>query len=485
MIKTLSGVLILLSMTTQLSALSLSEALQETLENQWEIKISEEEIEEQRGLLLEAKGAFDPVLNLSTTRQAATPFKNTFSLGLEKQFRYGTRIGAGLAYRNQSSGSEKTPLRLDQNSVIYVGLVQPLLKNFIVNPYEATEKALHFTLEASKWAHIHQIATQTYLTLQNYWEAVANNNAVEIFEHSKKELEDLLAKSKELISLNKLAPSELNQPLAQLSEETIKLLDAKQKKIDALHRLYYTMGSDVLRIKGPLTDYPPLSNHQEIAPEDTQKLLEKAVKKRGDILASALILKNREILESSARNQVLPELDFQVGINASSPSPGLGSSVLLQSTDILSSNPNWSTSLSLRIPLFNESAKGLYKIARSKVYAQQLSHESLVQSLLHELSANLQDHPYLLAQLQETEKSVANFTALYQSELEKLKLGLSTIFKVVTFQQQLIGVRLQKNFARAAYMQHLGTIRYLSGNLIEKRTEGEFIIHNPNRPPQP
>jgi outer membrane protein TolC len=220
----------------------------------------------------------------------------------------------------------------------------------------------------------------------------------------------------------------------------------------------------------------------EIKPVDLNQSLAIAMQNRPELKSLKIDLDSQNFNLSVARNQLLPNLSF----NASYTSPGLSGDRVLY----LDNNPlsgivvgtipggysdaiknamkflyrNWNINLTLDIPLSNILSRASLAQAQVSLKSSELQLKNNEQQIYLEIKSAVRDLETNAKRVQALKIATDLADQNLKAEQEKLRVGLSTPYQVLQFQEQLTRAKTSElqatinlNTARAKLDQVLGT----------------------------
>jgi outer membrane protein len=318
-----------------------------------------------------------------------------------------------------------------------------------------------------------QIIASTSAVQQTYWDLVFRRQDLLVRQQQLALTERLLAQVRRQVEVGTLAPIEVVQAetdIARVKEQIIAAENAERDTEDRLKRLmqFSLTGEfadvELLPTDAPTYTAPVLNQEAEIA---------QALAQRHDLTQAKLALENQHITLIFNKNQALPTLDLQGSLRFNGIDDEL--------TGFQQFDPGrrrWEVGLVFRHPLANRAAKSRIEQSRLAIRQQLLRIQDLEERIMEEVRAAVRS---ILASSQLVQASrAARRLAEKQLEAEekKLRVGLSTVFFVLQFQQDLADERSTEIRALTAFLQALIRLEEAKNTLLQSYS----IIVSPQGP---
>jgi len=204
---------------------------------------------------------------------------------------------------------------------------------------------------------------------------------------------------------------------------------------------------------------------------ETYDLLESsltAIARRPDYRMAVKQVELSGILVSFRKNQLFPSLDLvgsygRLGFNEA----GMFSDTTRQLRD--EDNPRYEFGFQLRVPLFSQTERKQYRLAKNQAEQDVLSlrarHYELLKGLDNSIDNANSGYQRAVARRQAREYAEQALDA----EQKKLEQGTSTSFQVLQFQRDLTSARSAEITAQADYQKALTEFYYTEGTLLDRR----------------
>jgi outer membrane protein TolC len=483
-----------LSATERVLELSLEQAIQLALQNNLDIErgrldplVAHTQVEQERAVFDPSAGLtaslsqtktlpqtatleFDPQTGAVIGRSIIRPFSK--DVAVVPSFKQQIVTGGNYELRfinlwNKAAPEFSGPTRRIANpryeGRLQLTFTQPLLRNFGIEVNTALIRQAQNTEEIARQQLLQTILDAVFAVQQGYWELVFRIEDLGVKREAQQLAENFLAENKLRVELGTLAPVELVQSETQVKQREGDVITAEAAVREAEDVLKETLNIPerlgTWRIRIQPTDTPPFV---PIADTSIEEKVEFALQHRPDVVQAQLTVASQEIARNVARNQRLPQVDLGGTASVSGFSGDFGSAT----TEIGNADGyNWNFSLTFSYPLGNRAANN----------ALQQQNLLLKQALIDQRKVQLTVSRQIfqtVRNLETASKSVevrraATVLARTQleAEQEKFRLGLSTSFNVLQFQNQLTSARSDEIRALSDYNQALGRLDQVTGKL--------------------
>ena len=463
--------------------IGLPDVVSYTLFNQWDIKISIEEVRRQKGLLQTATGAFDYIfggIERMTWKQNVQliPFKtnrsgylNANELSLDHMARIGTKYSFKAEVDRELNPADlfNTPPYYRINSyIISFSIDQPLWKNFIYNPQFTTERIKRLDVMSAKYAMVQTIASHIRDVVQAYWDLVTAKRFYQIESDKKDRLIDLAKKSLLLIKGGQLNATELDQQYAEIYRQNRILAFTKQGVFAALNQLLLLMGGVAgcppIDVPNLLLDHYPDLYQGNL---NTCCLVDYAIGHRPDLFALDFKTLGTEVQLKAAEHNLLPELNVKLEGNVHNFALDRRAKPFFAAVNSRWPERDLTVEVNFSVPLYNDEAIGDFRRSRAENQQSIYQQAELIQEIKYNIATAVRNHYSLLAQLQAAAQAVKWYKITLKDERRKLLEGFSTIFVVVDFENRLSIAQSEQAQAYDDYAKNLVNLLYLTGTLVD------------------
>ncbi len=454
-------------------SLTLEEAILRTLRNNYGVAIQVLAPEIAAQAVAKANEKFLPSLAFNVTdrsnESASYSWLESAGTTVTDYYSYDTSISqliptggtltASLTNYKSDSNSKFQTINPRYGSTLRFDFRQPLLRDFgpkmtrrdiIIsqNNYEISENDLEAT-----------VADVINTVTQAYWNLAYSIENLKVRQQSLDLARDLLAKNQRAVEVGTMAPIEILSAQAEVATREADILSAEAEVKNNEDRLRTIINLPAAEMKLALPIRPadaPKFVEKQI---DVDRALAAAMENRPELKSLKVSLRNQDLNLSYARNQLLPSLN----LNASYWSPGISGDQI----KYLNDNPltgvvvdripgpvsdalrdalnfkykNWSLSLSLDIPLNSIFSRAAYNQAKLNMEQAMLRLKNEEQVIYLEIRNGVRnvETNYKRVQAYRAARELAE--KKLQAEEEKLRVGLSTNFVVLTYQRDLSTAR--------------------------------------------
>ena len=472
--------------------ISLREATAFALQGNLNIQIAGLEPRIREAQVAAEEGIFDIQLHASATASnsrllSTSPFFQEFindsvaqdntqeqaiRFGLSRLNRWGGTYGVELSEAHVDStrrvpvppDGPPPPLRNAFNSAeLQVKITQPLLKNFgsVVTNNRIVIAQNNFSMSQEDLRL--QITDVTAEVQRAYWDLVFRRQDLEVRRQQRALAEQLLEQIRKQVAVGTLAPIEVLQAETEIARVEESILVAENTLQATEDRLKRVMNFSLL---GELADVvllpvdAPAYDAREISQEEQ---IRQALEHRFDLAQAKLMLENQRIILRFNENQALPTLDLETSLRIN----GVGKEFdeHLDTFDP-GRRHRWDVGLQFTQPLGNRQAKNRIEQSRLAIRQQMLRIKDMEEEVVREVRAAVRD---VLTHAQRVRASrVSSQLAEKQLEAEekKLQVGLSTVFTVLDFQEDLSVERSKEINALTDYLQALIQLEAVKNTLL-------------------
>jgi outer membrane protein TolC len=468
----------------QVLALTLGDAIMRTLKNNYGVAIQILDPEISSLSVTKAREIFYPTLSFDyanrSTENASYSFLDAAENVVTKYYSYagqisqllpfGGTLSASLSnYRNNTNSNFQT-INPRYSSTLRFDFQQPLLRGFGTkmtkynilvseNNYEISEKSLEATV-----ADIINTVTQAY------WNLSYSIENLKVREQALQLAKDLLAKNQRAVEVGTLAPIEILSAQAEVATRQADILSAQADVKNNEDRLRTIINLPEAEMKLALP-IKPLDTPQFIESKiEVDQALMTALENRPELKSLKVSVRNQDLNLSFAKNQLLPSLS----LNASYWSPGISGDQILYSNNnpltgqVIGTIPggisnavkdalgmkykNWSVGLSLDIPLNSVFSKAAYAQAKLSLDQAMLQLKNQEQVIYLEIRNGVRTAQTNYERVQAYKVARELAEQKLQAEEEKLRVGLSTNFLVLSYQRDLSNARISELRAIVDYL---------------------------------
>ncbi len=465
--------LVLAQDSSKIYELSLSEATDLALKNNFDIQMAKYDAFISETSLETVKSIFDTILDANVNYRndqgkktsvlyGTKTVDNDYNLGLSKKFASGTTLEANMYNNRNWTDSSSASSALNHDSTLSLSLTQELGKNFFGVADRGNIDITKIDIENSQYSSLEKIETVLSAVKKAYWDLVLQLEDVKI-------QKDMVDQAKRLYDLHqeKLKDGLVEKPEAIASEANYKarsnslLLEENSLKTkENILRLLLNIDDDQVTLIPSDNFNLNLENQSFI---DSLKI---AFDNRRDYLKAKNTVQSKDIKLVVEKNNNLPKIN----LIASLAQNGLGDHFKQSVANILDDdNINYSVGLTFSLPIENRDAKAKLKKAEYekakalidlKLIERQVTIEINDQvrncNIFKEIASNSIDIAQLQAQkLEEEEKrynagrSDTDTLIRYQEDLiQAKKTAVSDKFR---FYSALVDLDLKKGILLGTY----------------------------------
>jgi len=483
-----------LSVTERVLALSLEQAIQLALQNNLDIErgrfdpqIAHTQVEQARAVYDPSVGLtsslsqtkslpqnqtleFDPQTGAVTGVSITRPFSKDVSVA--PSFKQQIVTGGNYELRFINTWNKSAPAVSGPTSRIanprYEGrlqltFTQPLLKNFGIEVNTALIRQAQNAEEIARQKLLQTILDTIFAVQFGYWELAFRIEDLGVKREALTLAVNFLAENKLRAALGTLAPIELVQSETQVKQREGDVITAEAAVREAEDALKQTLNIPeslgTWRIRVRPTDTPPFV---PIADTSIEEKVAFALQHRPDVVQAQLQVASQEIARNAVRNQRLPQVDLGGTASVSGFSGDLSSAT----TDIGNADGyNWAFSLTFSYPLGNRAANNALQ-QQNLLLKQALIDQRKVQlTVSREIYQTVRNLETFSKSVEVRRAATVLARTQLEAEQEKFRLGLSTSFNVLQFQNQLTSARSDEIRALSDYNEALGRLDQVTGKL--------------------
>lgn len=511
---------------------TLEDALHQTLENQWNIYISEMDVENERGLLKQAKAPFDPVLAMSLSQNLFTdysaqhaytfpdgtaitlPIIGTITAKDPGGFKFGgyissakasllqrTRIGTEFLFGTELTKEKNPyqvledcyPLYYDFNvpyirsgvAKIFFTINQPLLKGFIYGSNVVAERNKELLVSAFENSFIHNISVQLLSTIDAYFDFLMAQKLLDERKKSESEVLRYYNSIEAFIEGNILAQTEISQALRSLSEAKADVILAEQDITRAAQQLIVAIGSKedysyLCSEKLRLDEWPKSGEKvKDFCKVDMIAAINFAIEHRYDVKAIELKEKAIDIQIKGAFNEILPQLNLALEGKKNNSVYESDAKTFFDSYNFKAPEKELTLSLSLNFPLFSSLGRGKLISARADKHKTNFQLEQLKANIFSDVVKALNDYQTILIEMKQVDIALASATKYVQDQEILLKEGMTSVFQLLDSHSKLVLEEIRKIAIETRKTKNIAKIKYLLGLLVKREEQtGRFAIQN-------
>ncbi len=337
----------------------------------------------------------------------------------------------------------------------------PLLQNFGIAVNKAPLRQAEIREQIAEQNVVQAILDTVFAVHQGYWDLVFRIQDLAAKRASQKLAEDFLAENTVRVELGTLAPIELVQAETRVKtrEGDVIVAEAALRDADdqlkAILNIPESMDSWSVRLRP--TDSPSFAPVSTVAVEEQ---VDVALQQRPDYLSSQLDIQVRESLRDEARNHSLPRLDV-IGTGRLNAHDGdLG--------DAFAAIPDrdgyqWAVGLQMEITLGPRARRVLIDKRQLELRQARIDQRHLVLAIVRQIRQAVRNIRTTIQRVEVTRSATMLARTQLEAEQEKFRLGLSTSFNVLEFQEDLTNALSNETRALSDYNVALAQLDQLTG----------------------
>ncbi len=354
----------------------------------------------------------------------------------------------------------------------------PLLANRGAEEVAASESAAREDLEAIDLLLKHAASQSVLATSMAYWNLHAAQERTGILEGSVKLQEQLAKLTRELIEADELPRAELARALASEANARAQLQGARRDLVAARLALVQAMGLDA---EGP-ANMPLVGGAFPAAPAPpaitrllaSKSLVDEAVARRYDVAAARRFKGSSRILARAAQLGVRNRLD----VSASVWTTATGEKSLSEAVDRWVT-PSWSLGLAYENRIGNNDSKGRLVQSEARARQDQISAADLERNVRIGVLLALTSLAEAGGRLARAEEAAEHFEATIEAEIEKFKVGESTLVDTLLTEEQRTGSLLARLDAHQQVAILLAQLRFETGTMVAAADDGTSEVTLP------
>jgi outer membrane protein TolC len=468
--------------------LTLKEAVLQALENNLDIRVSQQSRDVRLTDIVFQQAQFDPTIELNGRFDRTLIPLNRPIFGFEGEpigddpatfDQNDANFGVGIKQKLLTGGSYDLNFDTTRNFVfgpntflfnpsyasnLLLSLTQPLLKNFGPSVNKVQIVLARNAAEVEYFSFLNQIQTVVAQVEQAYWELVFVNENLKVAKANLRAAEELLANNRARVKAGVMAEVEALQAQAGVAgriEQILLAQKAVQDQEDQLRRLlnhaesHLTQNTPIVPMETPLEQLESLQ---------IEAALQTALEHRPEVLQAKKNLETAGVQTQFAKNQLLPDLSLQGRIGFG----GLGNQPLDSYDRLTSTNfYNMGGGVILSYPLGNRSAESQYQRRLLEAQQNQLMLQRVRQQVILDVKEAARRVQTNHKRIRTNQTARAMAERQFKAEQERLNLGLSTTRNVLQFLGDLAEAKGREIRAIMDYNQALANMRLVTATAFE------------------
>ena len=461
--------------------ISLTEAVQLALENNYDVQIVRQNPIIAGFNLRGAYGAYDPVFGVGASYQSVTrpsdfdPETGTFRASNRSGDRIDTGLSGylptGLTYdvggevnRTEIPGNEEFPPQEDYQGNAGITLRQPLLRGFWIDNQRLAILINQRDLSISEWQFREQLITTLAQVELAYYDLILRRENIRVQRSALEWANQLLQENKKRVEVGALAPLDEKQAESEVARYVAQLLQAEQNYTVQQNLLKNLITQDFANWTNVVFD--PVETLVAVPASPTlPESWRQGLTMRPELQQLKYSLESQNISLRFLKNQLWPSLDLVGSYGHDSLSPSYGRAIRDLREDDFNS---YSYGVRLSIPVGNISARNNYKAGVARKEQLLLQYKQLEQAIMVEIDNAIKLLHSQFQQVEATRQARLFAQDALAAEQKKYENGKSTSFLVLQFQRDLIQRRFEELSALAEYNKALSGLSTSEGGTLQR-----------------
>ena len=449
-------------------AVTLSEALLRALDGNPGIKIEEEAAKGQEARVQSAAGKFDwTAFTRATGDTSRAPRDSSvrqevgsISAGLAKELRSGIQVLPAVSigqFDELDTGVSQT--RTDFDLVIII----PLLRGLGVSNNAVEELVAQSNLKGATYLRQFRVSARIFRTVTSYWNCMAAGENLEILVDAESRSEKTFRLIKRLVDGGEREPALIHQANAELLRKKAEVRRAELVLFQARQALAVDMGYNPVELpNAPLAEgsFPRPRDDETMPAEQSRKLIEEALVRRGDYLAAQSNVDTELILLHRSENALKPRVDFNIRVGYAE----FNADSTFSDEDGL----NAVAGVSVDWPIANNRARGNLEERRTWRRRAELTQAELASVVASEVlvaEASLinarEEHKIAVEAVDAYRKAVVDIN-------RKITLGEASLIDLTEMEERYAQARTAKVNSVRKYAVAIAELQFVTGRLLSR-----------------
>jgi outer membrane protein TolC len=344
----------------------------------------------------------------------------------------------------------------------------------------AAERAAQSEYAASIALVTHTAATSVRNTALAYWDLVAAQQRLEIYEQSLALHSQLVELTETLIRADELPSTELARARARRGNAQALVDAAERDRSEARVTLATLIGlrvEQLVHAPRAADGFPALPDRETIASLTSEPLLREALHLRRDYEAARYFRESSHVLMRAAEVDVKPQLDLTLntsysGLNEdANVGEGIGGTITGKWV-----GPSARVGLDLLWPLANNQQRGKLVQRTAQDEQNAITTADLERTIKANIVLAVESLRETVQQCLEYSEAVEHYRRSVDSEMERLRLGTATLIDTILTEQRLTDALLALVDSQLAYAQLLAQLRFEAGLLVSEGPDQSFLV---------
>ena len=354
----------------------------------------------------------------------------------------------------------------------------PLLRGRGDQEVTAARESAKSDLDGVRLLLKHEASRSVFETVSAFWNLLAAQQRLEVFDQSVKLHEELLQATKDLVQGDAIARFETSRATAGRANAWSRYQDAEEEAVRARLALAQATGIDAQgagNLPGADGDFDAPPDGPAIAALDERAVADTAVRERFDIAAARAFVESSYTRAEASAFGVRARLDALASVWTTANGDGS----LSEATDnwIL---PSWSMGLTYEKPLGNRQQTGRQAQAEAQVAQNEISAEDLERVARIEAVLALRSLAEAQERLARAEEASEAFGETVTAEIERFRAGESTLVDAIRTEQEAVNAHLALVGARQEVAVLLTRLRFETGTLVTDNAARQSQVSREN-----
>lgn len=478
------------------TTLTLQEAIELALANNLDLRVARIEPVLAALRVDEASGAFNPNLSAgSTFDHTETPNASTVqsafgspsvtvqdlwteSAGINGVLPFGLQYSSTYTFLRTDSSSGFNALEPEFRASWTSELTLPILKNFLQNDAKLAVDRSRVGRRISR-ADFETSLTGTVVAIETaYWNLTATREQQRVTAKSVETARNLLEDEKVRYDVGVVSKVNVTQAEAGLAQREVDFITARNAAEAALDQLLDLIVAPSIR-GFDNTEIRTLNPTFVEYAVDEGEAVEKALQVRPEVMSAREGVADAELQVAHASNQHLPALDLKgsYGFNGLTGSPKTvpvigvtNDSHNVHDEFLRASGPHsWSIGANLSYPIFNDTASSRLAQRRIELRRARTTLRKAEQTTVLDVRGAVRTLRNSLESIKAAERRRTAARETLEAERERLRLGDSTPFQVLEFEEDEAEAEVQVIRALQAYRNAVTALDRAQASLLDSR----------------
>jgi len=388
---------------------------------------------------------------------------------ISKPLRSGGSVEGSVTHRRDETNSTFATLNPSYRTGVAVTLRKPLLRGHRLDGSRRSHRLTRLGLEEGRWSLRAAVLDTLAVTERAYWTLAEARRRRDVSRLSLEEARTLLGTSRARVEAGALAPIDVVEAEAAVTERRASLVQALRTLAEAetalLRRLAPELGAG--QRPPPLADRPG-ANLPPAPP--LEEVLRRALERNPRYRLARLDLETQEVELRFARDALLPQLDVVATLQANGVRGDLGPSF----EDVAQVDfPRYFVGLAWEVPLGRRRPRAEHARQRTLVEAAVRRLKSQELTLRTEAETALRRYRVDLAGMDVAAARVEAAGRKLEAEEARYEEGLITADDLLRFQRELAEARSAEVSARAQTARTALDLWVVTGTLAQERGVAE------------